>query len=163
MNTTTVKETNEQVNDVPLLVGLLESMGVRRHIDGQVRQHASWEGISVGTIIEIWLCYMLTEQDHRLVAVRAWANERRALFNALLGIELRETDLSDDRLAVILDKIGYEQIQGLIDGEMVREWVTVYTLPSDTIGSVANSRSVWKRVRLRSGIGKARQRYRTVD
>ena len=67
---------------------------------------------------------MLTEQDHRWVAVRAWANEGGEVFNALLGLELRETDLSDDRLAVVLDKIGYEQIQGLIDAEMVREWVT---------------------------------------
>ena len=56
MNTTTVKVTHEQVNDIALLVGFLESMGVRRHIDGQVRQQASWEGISVGTIIENWLC-----------------------------------------------------------------------------------------------------------
>lgn len=146
MNTTTVKVTNEQVNDVPLLVGLLESMGVRRHIDGQVRQHASWEGISVGSIIEIWLCYMLTEQDHRLVAVRAWANERRAMFNALLGIELRDTDLSDDRLAVVLDKTGYEQIQALIDAEMVREWVTVYALPSETMRLDSTSVTVYSAI-----------------
>ena len=143
MKTTTVKVTNEQVNDVPLLVGILEDMGIRRHIDGQVRQHASWEGISVGTIIEIWLCYMLTEQDHRLVAVRAWANERREMFNALLGIELRETDLTDDRLAVVLDKIGYEQIQAQVDGVMLKEWVMVYALPSETIRLDSTSVSVY--------------------
>src|SRR5260370_29636425 len=126
MNTNTVKVSSEQVNDVPLLVGILEDMGIRRHIDAHIKQHASWEGISAGTIIEIWLCYLLTEQDHRLVAVRAWANERREMFNQLPGIELRETDLTDDRLAVVLDKIGYETIQAQIDAVMIKEWVMVY-------------------------------------
>ena len=63
MNTTNVKVTNEQINDVPLLLGILEDMDIRRHIDAHVEQHGSWEGISAGTIVEIWLCYMLTEQD----------------------------------------------------------------------------------------------------
>ena len=143
MNTGTVKVTNEQVNDLPLLVSILEDMGVRRHIDEYVSQHASWTGISVGTIIEIWLCYMLTEQDHRLVAVRAWANDRRQMFNELLGIELRDTDLTDDRLAVVLDKIGWERIQQQVDGAMVKEWVTIYELPSDTIRLDSTSVSVY--------------------
>jgi transposase len=143
MNTNTVKVSNEQVNDVPLIVGLLEDMGVRRHVDKQVVQHASWEGISAGTLLEIWLCYILTEQDHRLVAVREWANDRREMFNQLLGIELRDTDLSDDRLAVVLDKIGYEKIQGQIDREMIREWVNVYALPSETIRLDSTSVTVY--------------------
>ena len=56
MNTPNVKVTNEQVNDVPLLLGILEDMGIRWHIDEHIEQHGSWEGISAGTIVEIWLC-----------------------------------------------------------------------------------------------------------
>ena len=146
MNTNTVKVSNEQVNDVPLIVGLLEDMGVGRHVDKQVVQHASWEGISAGTLLEIWLCYMLTEQDHRLVAVREWASDRREMFNQLLGIELRATDLSDDRLAVVLDKIGYEKIQGQIDREMIKEWVNVYALPRETIRLDSTSVTVYSAI-----------------
>src|ERR1700730_15232268 len=146
MNTNTVRVTSEQVNDVPLLVGILEDMGIRRHVDAHVGQHASWEGISAGTIIEIWLCYMLTEQDHRLVAVRAWANERRAMFNALLGIELRETDLTDDRLAVVADKLGYEYIQEQLDEVMIKEWVSVDALPSETMRLDTTSGSVYSAI-----------------
>ena len=152
MNTNTVKVSNEQVNDVPLIVGLLEAMGVRRHVDKQVVQHASWEGISVGTLLEIWLCYLLTEQDHRLVAVREWANDRREMFNQLLGIELRDTELSDDRLAVVLDKIGYEKIQGQIDGEMIKEWVSVYALPSETIRLDSTSVTVYSAIDSKYGL-----------
>src|SRR6266508_1962491 len=125
MNTTNVKVSNEQTNDVPLILGILDEMGIRRHIDEQVEQHGSWEGISAGTIVEIWLCYMLTEQDHRLVAVRDWVADRRQLFNALLGIELRDTDLTDDRLAVVLDKLGCTGIQQQVDRSMLKEWVSI--------------------------------------
>jgi transposase len=146
MNTTPINVTNEQVNDVPLLLGLMEDMGIRRHIDKQVEQHASWEGISVGTIIEIWLCYILTERDHRLVAVRAWVNDRREMFNALLGIELRDTDLTDDRLAVVLEKVGNQYIQQKIDGTMIKMWVRVYALPSQTIRLDSTSVSAYSEI-----------------
>jgi transposase len=146
MNTTNVKVTNEQVNDVPLLLGILEDMGVRRHIDACVEQHASWEGISAGTIVEIWLCYMLTEQDHRMVMVREWVNDRQQMFNTLLGIALRETDLSDDRLAVVLDKIGSKHVQQEMDGSMLKEWVTIYELPHHTIRLDSTSVSVYSKI-----------------
>ncbi len=141
-----MRVTNEQVNDVPLLVGLMEDMGIRQHIDVVVEQHGNWQGISVGTILEIWLCYMLTEQDHRLVAVRTWANDRRQMFNTLLGLELRDTDLSDDRLAVVLDKIGDERIQEQADEAMIRAWVTIYALPSRTIRLDSTSVSVYSEI-----------------
>src|SRR5712675_2384767 len=98
MNEAKIEVTNESVHDVPLLLGIMEAMGIRRHIDERVEQHGGWEGISVGTIIEIWLCYVLTEHDHRLAAVREWVNARQQMFNGLLGVRLRETELSDDRL-----------------------------------------------------------------
>jgi transposase len=146
MSATNIRVTNEQVNDVPLLVGLMEDMDIRRQIDAVVDQHGNWQGISVGTILEIWLCYMLTEQDHRLVAVRTWANDRRQMFNTLLGVELRDTDLSDDRLAVVLDKIGDGQVQERADEAMIRAWVTIYALPSQTIRLDSTSVSVYSEI-----------------
>src|ERR1700730_633323 len=133
MNSANKKVSSEQVNDVPLILGILEELGIRRHIDGQIEQHGSWEGISAGTSVEIWQCYMLTEQDHRLVAVRDWVNDRRQMFKALLGIELRDTDLTDDRLAAVLDKLGYTDSQHQVDRSMLREWVSSYPLPSHII------------------------------
>ena len=146
MNENTVQVTNEPVHDVPLLVGIMEDMGIRRHIDGVLEQHGGWEGVSVGTIIEIWLCYVLTEHDHRLEAVREWVNDRQQMFNALLGIRLRETDLSDDRLSVVLGKIGDERFQGAADTVMVREWVTVYALPREIIRLDSTSVSVYSEI-----------------
>ena len=62
--------TNEQINSVPLLLGVLEDMGIRTLIDTHVTPHGAWQGASVGTVVSLWLCYILAERDHRLVAVR---------------------------------------------------------------------------------------------
>jgi hypothetical protein len=52
---------NEQVNDVPLLLGIMEDMGIRRHIDEEIERHGNWQGLSIGAVVEIWLSYVLTE------------------------------------------------------------------------------------------------------
>ena len=72
----TLEITTEQINDLPLLLGLVEEMGIRQQIDAQIRPHGHWQGISVGTVVSIWLCHLLMERDHRLVAVRDWAAAR---------------------------------------------------------------------------------------
>ena len=69
----TLDITTEQINDRPLLWGIVEDMGIRRMIDARIQPHGGWQGISVGTIVGIWLCYILMERDHRLVSVRDWA------------------------------------------------------------------------------------------
>ncbi len=146
MKTAEIRIANEQVNDLPLRLGVMEDMGIRRHIDQQVEQHGGWEGMSVGTIIEIWLAYMLTEHNHRLVAVREWSQDRGQVLNDLLGVELRDTDLSDDRLARLLGKLGDERVQGRIDVGMVQEWVMVYALPWATVRLDSTSVSVYSPV-----------------
>jgi len=143
MNTPQVDVTSEQINDIPLLLGIMEDMGIRQHIDSQVEQHGNWEGISIGTVVEIWLCYILTERDHRLIAVREWAEARRQTFNALLGIELRDTDLTDDRLARALSHLGQERVEQAIDQEMVQDWMTFYALPTETVRLDTTSVSVY--------------------
>jgi len=146
MNTPEVNITSEQINDLPLLLGIMEEMGIRGHIDSQIEQHGSWAGLSAGSMIVIWLSYMLSERDHRMVAVREWANQRAQVLNELLGIQLRETDMSDDRLARVLSKVGDETVQARIDTAMVQSWITVYALPSETIRLDSTSVSVYSEV-----------------
>src|SRR6266542_3908545 len=65
--------TNEQVNSLPLLLGIIIDMCIRDTIDTYVTPHGNWEGASVGTLLSIWLSHILQERDHRLVTVREWA------------------------------------------------------------------------------------------
>ena len=73
MTPPTLTITNEQVNSLPLLLGIIMDMGLRDLIDAHVTPHGNWEGASVGTVLSIWLSHILQERDHRMVAVRDWA------------------------------------------------------------------------------------------
>ena len=120
-----------RVDDIPLLLAIIAELGIQQEIDRAIKPHGLWQGCSVGTIVVVWLCYILTEQDHRLEPVQSWVNRRQSLFNRLLGLELRETDFSDDRLANVLTMLGAEEKQELIAQRLSRDWITMYELPTE--------------------------------
>jgi transposase len=133
----------EQINSVPLLLGVIEQMGIRGLIDAHVTPHGFWRGASVGTLVSIWLCHMLAQRDHRLVAVRDWVAQRTMTFNTLLDITLRDPDCSDDRLANVLSMLGNETTQASLDQAMLERWIRVYRLPTDTVRLDSTSISVY--------------------
>jgi transposase len=121
---------HQRIDDIPLLLAIMADMQIQAQIDKEIKAHGLWQGCSVGTIVVVWLSYILTEQDHRLEPVREWVNRRQALFNRLLGLELRDTDFTDDRLANVLTILGLEDSQALIDRQLNQEWITLYELPT---------------------------------
>jgi transposase len=135
--------TNEQINSVPLLLGVMEDMGIRTLIDTHVTPHGAWQGASVGTVVSVWLCHILAERDHRLVAVRDWVTERTQTFNTLLDLTLRDTDCTDDRLANVLTMLGEVPTQARLDAAMLQQWVRVYRLPTETMRLDSTSVSVY--------------------
>ncbi|MFC1960616.1 IS1634 family transposase [Chloroflexota bacterium] len=139
--------TSEQINDVPLLLGIMADMNIQDLIDEQVQPHGAWQGISVGTLVMIWLSYMLTEQDHRMVMVREWVEARQQTFNELLGVNLRDTDCTDDRLANVLSMLGDPDTQAALDQSMLQRWVSVYELPTKTMRLDSTSASVYHKMK----------------
>lgn len=135
--------TNEQVNSLPLLLGIITDMGIRDLIDTHVTPHGNWQGASVGTVVSIWLSQILQERDHRLVLVRDWVADRRQTINRLLDISLRETDCSDDRLATILTLLADPATQAALDAALLQQWVRVYRLPTETLRLDSTSVSVY--------------------
>lgn len=115
-----------RVDDIPLLLAIMAELGIQQEIDREIELHGLWQGCSVGILVVVWLCYMLTEQDHRLEPVQRWVNSRQSLFNRLLGLELRETDFTDDRLANVLTMLGAEEKQEMIAQRLSRDWITMY-------------------------------------
>ena len=141
---TALQMTHQRIDDIPLLLAIMIEVGIPQQIDRQIKPHGHWQGISVGMVVTIWLCYILTEHDHRLVAVREWVNERHDLFKRLLGIELRDTDLTDDRLANCLTMLGVSKNQADLDQALVQEWITLYELPTDTTRHDSTTVSVYQ-------------------
>jgi transposase len=122
---------------------VIEQMGIRNVIDAHVTPHGAWQGASVGTLVSIWLCHILAERDHCLVAVRDWVAERTQTFNTLLDITLRDTDCTDDRLGHVLSMLGAETTQAALDRAMIEQWMRVYRLPTATIRLDSTSVSVY--------------------
>ena len=122
---------HQRIDDIALLLAIMAEMELQKQIGQEVIPHGLWQGCRVGTIVVVWLSYILTEQDHRLEPVQEWVNNRRRMFNQLLGIELRETDFTDDRLANVLTMLGVEERQALIDERLNRDWITMYELPTE--------------------------------
>jgi transposase len=135
--------TNEQVNSLPLLLGIIMDMGIRDLIDAHVTPHGNWEGASVGTLLSIWLSHILQERDHRMVAVRDWAADCLQTINTLLHITLRDTDCTDDRLAIILTLLGDPATQATLDAALLQRWMRIYRLPTETVRLDSTSVSVY--------------------
>ncbi len=135
--------TNEQVNSLPLLLGISIDMGIRDLIDTHVTPHGNWDGASVGTVLSIWLSHILQERDHRLVTVRDWATDRVQTINTLLQITLRDTDCTDDRLATLLTMLGDPTTQAALDAALLQRWVRIYHLPTQTVRLDSTSVSVY--------------------
>ena len=135
--------TSEQINSLPLLLGIINDMGIAALLDEHVRPHGHWQGISVGTLVSIWLCHLLIERDHRLVMLRDWTQERKESINSLLSIALRDTDCTDDRLANVLSRLGDARVQAALDAALLSRWVRVYALPTETVRLDSTSVSVY--------------------
>lgn len=135
--------TTEQVNSLPLLLGILTDMGIRDLIDAHIRPHGNWEGASVGTVLSIWLSHILQERDHTMVAVRDWAADRVQTINTLLDMTLRDTDCTDDRLATVLTMLGDPATQATLDAALLQRWIRVYRLPTETVRLDSTSVSVY--------------------
>lgn len=94
--------TNERVDDIPVLLTQIEQMGVQKLIDKHFPTHGNWQGQSLGSIAAMWLAHILSQADHRLNHVQAWASKRLETLKTFFGEELGELDLTDDRLQAVL-------------------------------------------------------------
>lgn len=66
--------TKERVDDIPILLTQIERMGVQSLIDKHFPRHGNWQGVSLGNVAVIWLAHILSQADHRLNHVQAWAS-----------------------------------------------------------------------------------------
>ena len=54
-----------RVDELPLLYSIIREMGICSAINRTKEVHGNWIGTSLGDLIELWLCYILSECDHR--------------------------------------------------------------------------------------------------
>jgi hypothetical protein len=107
MNTEPLLLLQERVDDVPLLWGLMQRLGLAEVLQKHLGSHHRHRGLANGTLACVWLAYILSQADHRKNAVRDWAHSLRHTLETLTDQPLRQTDFTDDRLAIVLFRLPH--------------------------------------------------------
>jgi transposase len=97
-----VRIQSERVDDIPLLIGQQEKMGIPEVVDAVIRPNGHRQGLSVGWLVVVWLSYILSEADHCMVIVEEWVSKRLHTLGHMLPGEVAAGDFTDDGLADIL-------------------------------------------------------------
>jgi transposase len=124
---------SERVDDIPLLLEQVERMGVPRLLDEHVGQHGNWQGLSLGWVATVWLSHILSQADHRMNQVQAWASERLVTLRICTGQAVRALDLSDDRLAAVVKALSDDERWTAFERALTRQVVRVYELPVERV------------------------------
>jgi len=114
----------ERVDDIPLLLAHMQRMGVAELVDEQYPMHGNWRGLSMGQVVTVWLAHVLSEGDHRLNHVQEWVENRLETLRVCMGAEVEVLDFTDDRLAIVLDRLSldecWRQLETGLNGRVLR-------------------------------------------
>jgi transposase len=117
---------SERVEDSPLVLAQLDRMGVRPLLDEQCSTHGNWVGLRLGWVTVLWLTHLLSEADHRLHHGEPWAAQRLHTLQGRTGQRVHPLELSDDRLAAVLEALRHDEPGQAFEGAFTPHWLRVY-------------------------------------
>src|SRR5205809_1705248 len=123
----------ERVDDVALLIGQMVTMGLPEVLDRHIPRHWKQRGLSWGWTAVIWLAHILTEGDHRKVAVEVYIKGMQHTLSRLTAQVIQPLDFSDDRLSHLLTHLSKPQYWHQIERDLHARSIEVHALPQDVI------------------------------
>src|SRR5712691_4588266 len=123
----------ERVDDVALLIGQMVKMGFVEVLDRHLPRHWKQRGVSWGWTAVIWLAYILTEGDHRKVAVETYIQGMQHTLSHLTAQVIEPLDFSDDRLGHLLQHLSKPKYWHQIERDFNARRIEVHALPQDVI------------------------------
>jgi transposase len=123
----------ERVDDIPLLLAHGERMGIPRLLGEHFPTHGNWGGLSLGYTALGWLAHILSESDHRMNHVQAWAGKRLETLNGCMGKVVSALDFGDDRLANILHMLSDDERWSAFERALNGRLLRVYTLRPEVV------------------------------
>jgi transposase len=136
----------ERVDDIPLLLAQRERMGVQPLLDEHFPTHGNWVGLSLGGVTVIWLTPILSEATHRLNQVEPWAAPRLQTLRGATGQRVHPLDLSDDRLAAVLEALSDDAPWQAFEGAWTQQLRRVYDLQPERVRLETTTASGYWRV-----------------
>jgi len=137
---------SERVDDIPLLLAQLDRMGLQPLLDEHFPTHGNWVGLSLGWVTVLWLTHILSEADHRLNHVQPWAAQRLHTLRGATGQPVHPLDVSDDRLAAVLEAFSEDTHWQAFEGAFTQHLLRVYDLQAERVRLDATTASGYWRV-----------------
>lgn len=123
--------TTERVDDIPLILGQLSAMQIQSLMDRHFLTHGNWGGVSIGWTLVIWLTYILSQSDHRMVYVEDWVRAHQQTLAVCSGQAIRPLDFCDDRLSRLLTYLSQDDVWVGFHPDFVTGLVRAYQLDND--------------------------------
>ena len=115
--------TNERIDDFVVLLGLMQQMDLPGILDRHLPRHWLQQGLSWGWTTSIWLAHIVSQGDHRKLTVREWVRQAHSTLEQVTGLDIRETDFTDDRLTIVLRHLSDAIRWQAIEHELGQQWV----------------------------------------
>jgi len=125
--------TTERIDDLVLLISMMMKLGLPEVLDRHIPRHWLQEGLSWGWVATIWLAHIISQGDHRKLTVRDWVEQAHTTLEKTTGLDIRDTDFTDDRLEIVLRELSKEKYWGLIERDLSRSMVRVYDLEAKVV------------------------------
>jgi len=123
----------EHIGSIPLILNTLQKTGFIDLVNEAFPAHKNWEGLPIGETVAIWICYLLTRNDHRMCKVEGWIRSRGQIFRVFFKKPIFKKYFTDDRLARILDKFSVSEDWNAFEMRFNESFIRVYGIEMDRI------------------------------
>src|SRR5437660_6213904 len=125
--------TTERIDDFVVLLAIMQQMDLPSILDRHIPRHWLQQGLSWGWTATIWLAHIVSQGDHRKLTVRDWVRQAHSTLQQITGLEIRETDFTDDRLTIVLRHLSDMARWQAIEQELGQHLVRVYDLEEQPV------------------------------
>jgi transposase len=123
----------ERIDDFVVLLAIMQQMDLPGILDRHIPRHWLQQGLSWGWTASIWLAHIVSQGDHRKLTVRDWVRQAHSTLEQVTGLDIRETDFTDDRLTIVLRHLSDAARWQAIEQELGQHLVRVYDLGEEPI------------------------------
>src|SRR3990172_4198750 len=125
--------TTERIDDFPLLLEVMQRLGLPGIIDNHLRRHGLQQGLSWGWIATIWLAHILCQSNPRKQPVQSWVRQAQETIERITGMKVNELDFTDDRLTLLLRRLSKPETWQAIETDLGRSILRVYELKPERV------------------------------
>src|SRR2546428_2858744 len=125
--------TSERIGDFGVLLALMQQMDLPAILDRHLPRHWLQQGLSWGWTATIWLAHIVSQWDHRKLTVRNWVRQAHSTLEQVTGLDIRETDFTDDRLTIVLRHLSHAGCWQAIEQDLGQHLLRVYALEEQPV------------------------------